>query len=595
MRQKLTFFLHTLLFKMIAIFLITSLVPAYIVVRFIPQYYNNVMTENINLLTNTVVEASVTNIRTYMDDLERLLVVPYMDSSIMKSIYTLKEGFQGRTVDERDRLEAQRILNKTLPSYTQYARQDIIGTLLCFDEKNALALYRDRSSLVEEFDFSKENWYQSVWDANGRNVFISTHNQNYLRHQTNRQVFSVARLIKDLDTKLPIAIIKIDVDKNLLSTIMEDIQLNVYSIMTVVDQNGEMLYSNKPLDDVIMGELRENKAKINSGQVYDVISHKVEETGWEVKALVSETEYQQQIIKLQITVIIIYFVALAAAVLLYGYLSSRITRPLKSISLKMKEVENGNFNVRFHAKNKDEIARLGNSFNIMTERLNHLINQEYKAVIAAQKAEYYALQSQIEPHFLYNVLNSMVGINRMGDKRLLEETINSLAGMLRYMTRQSDTATVREEFDMLEQYCSLQKLRLQERFFYKIEASEEVQSHYIPKLLIQPLVENSIIHGIEPTGETGIVTVKACRTEDCMLYIVVEDTGCGFDLKKVTEEKESVGIANVISRLHLLDEKAEVNMVSEPGKGSRIILKIPINLEESVWNAGVANENNSDG
>ncbi len=581
MKRKTIPLFQTLLFKMIVIFFVTSMVPAYIVAFFIPRYYNRIMTENIDLLTDTVVNAAVTNIKTYVDDVERLLIAPYIDEAIMNSIYVLKDGFEGKEIEEKDILDAKRILSRTLPGYTQYSRQDVVGTLLCFDDKNAIAIYRDRSNLVKDFDFGKEAWYRRVYEADGKNVFISTHPQNYLRHQKNRQVFSVARLIKDLDTKQVLAMIKIDVDKNLLSTIMKDIRLNVSSVMTVVDADGQVLYSNEEVDEKVRTALLQNRDQVESGgQLYRIVTGKVEETGWSVKALVSETEYLGQISAMQKRVIGIYLIALAAAVCFYGGLSSHITRPLKVIASKMQDVENGNFEVRFHVEKNDEIAVLGNSFNLMVERLNLLINREYKAVIEAQKARYHALQSQIEPHFLYNVLNSMVGINRMGDRKLLEETINSLAGMLRYMTVQKDYNSVEEEFAVLRQYCSLQKLRMQKRLEYTIETEERVKEVMIPRLLIQPLVENAIIHGIDPGGEKGEVHVSAKEAADGMLEITVEDTGCGFDLDEALKNEKSIALSNIISRVKFMDERAEVKMESEKEKGSCIRLRIPIQKGE---------------
>lgn len=582
-RKKRIPLFQTLLFKMILIFFATSMVPACIVIVFIPRYYNQIMTENIELLTNAVVNAAVTNINTYIDDVERLLIAPYIDESIRNSIYVLKDDFGGKEVAEKDVLEAKRILNRTLPGYTQYSRQDVVGTLLCFDEKNAIAIYRDRSNLVRDFDFAKESWYQRVCEADGRTVFISRHPQNYLRHQTDRQVFSVARLIKDLDTKQVLAMIKIDVDKNLLSTIMKDIRLNVSSVMTVVDSNGELLYANQAVDKDVAEALKEEQDSIwSNGQLYRVISEQVAKTGWRIKVLVSETEYLGQIRSMQKKVIGIYLIALAAAVCLYGYLSNHITKPLKVISKKMQEVENGNFEVRFHVAKNDEIALLGNSFNLMTERLNLLINQKYKAVIAEQKAKYHALQSQIEPHFLYNVLNSMVGINRMGDKKLLEETILSLAGMLRYMTKQGDQSSVEEELGMLQQYCSLQKLRMQNRFSYTITWEEQIKRALIPKLLVQPLVENAIIHGIEPTGESGEIYVSARLAADAMVEIMVQDTGCGFDQTEAVSDSGSIALSNIMSRVQYMGERAEVKISSEKGKGTTVMLRIPQQREEKA-------------
>lgn len=570
---------HSILFKMITVFLIVLIFPAFIVVIYIPYYYNSSMVRNTDNLFGTVMDMTAKNINTYVMDLERLAVVPYMNDSIMRAFYTLKETNQGEDIPMSERLNAKRVLEQTFPNYMQNARQDITGTLVCFDGKNAFSVYKDNRSLVSNYDFAAQDWYQRAYKADGKTVFISSHQQDYLIGKDSESIFSVVKLIKDLDTKQPIAVVKADASTKILSSILDGVKLPVTSIIVVSDNHGNIICTNHPLSDGIRLGIAKNQTIIDIDRdIYSVISQPIERTEWKVMMIVSQTEYRQHTQWMQWNVILLYTLASVISIFFYVYFSNRITKPLRAMVDVMAKVEKGDFTARVKVKKHDEIASLGNAFNLMTQQLNQLINQEYKAIIAEQKAEYHALQSQIEPHFLYNTLNSLIGMNRMHDHDLLEKAILSLTGMLRYVTEQADSTTIQAELLMIEQYCCLQKFRFQNRFDYKIEMQKDVIGKIIPKLLIQPLVENAIIHGIEPSDKPCRLLVKV--TEQIVesqkrLIIIVEDNGIGFDTGCIRDSTH-VGLCNVLNRLKYFCPDALANVKSQPGVGTTITMVIPM-------------------
>ncbi len=570
---------HSILFKMIIVFLTALILPALIVVIYIPYYYNSNMVRNTDNLFGTVMDMTAKNINTYVEDLERLTVVPYMNDSIMKAFYTLKGINQGKDIPMAERLSAQRVLEQTLPNYMQNARQDITGTLVCFGGKNAFSVYKDNRSLVRNYDFAEQDWYQKAYKADGKTVFISSHQQDYLIGKGGESIFSVVKLIKDLDTKQPIAVVKADASTRILSSILDGVKLSVASIIVICDNNGNVICTNHPLNAGIRLGITEKRTTIDSDrEVYSVISQPIERTEWKIMMLVSQTEYQQHIQWMQWNVILLYALASVISIFLYVCFSNRIVKPLRAMVDVMAKVEKGDFSARVKVQKHDEIASLGNAFNLMTQQLNQLINQEYKSIIAEQKAEYRALQSQIEPHFLYNTLNSMIGMNRLHDHDLLEKAILSLTGMLRYVTEQADSTTMQAELLMIVQYCCLQKLRFQSRFDYEIEMEKAVADQMIPKLLIQPLVENAIIHGIEPSDKPCRLFVKAAEQMEAgkkKLVIIVEDTGVGFDTECIRDNTH-VGLSNVMNRLKYFCPDAFVNVKSQSGVGTKITMLIPM-------------------
>lgn len=260
-------------------------------------------------------------------------------------------------------------------------------------------------------------------------------------------------------------------------------------------------------------------------------------------------------------------------VIVFFLLSKWIIRPFKEIIWTMKKVEKGNLQTRLQVRGTDEVAQIGLAFNRMINQVEELIVREYQAKFNQQQAEYRSLQAQIQPHFLYNILNGFIGLNRIGEHEKLEESIIHLSKMLRYILAGRDWTSVKEECDFLTWYCQLQQLRFQDRLQYHIRYDTESMSVPIPKLLLQPLVENSIIHGIEPLNQQRELNVDVHMMNNHTLVISVTDNGTGFDASKAGK---SVGLTNVKERLYLAYPEGEFALDSKIGEGTRIHIQIPI-------------------
>lgn len=187
------------------------------------------------------------------------------------------------------------------------------------------------------------------------------------------------------------------------------------------------------------------------------------------------------------------------------------------------------------------------------------------ALAARRDAEFMALQSQIQPHFFYNILNGFVALNRMGERKRLEISLHALKDMLRYTIEHERWATVAEEFAFVERYSALQKLRFEERLDVSIDLPPAVAGVRVPKLILQPLVENAVIHGLEPVARPVRVGVSA-REDGADIVLRVEDDGAGCE-PYAPGTREGVGIGNVRERLALLFREAGLSLSGAPGEG----------------------------
>lgn len=197
---------------------------------------------------------------------------------------------------------------------------------------------------------------------------------------------------------------------------------------------------------------------------------------------------------------------------------------------------------------------------------------KYRQLIELREAEYQSLQAQIQPHFLYNILNGLVGLNRMGDRRGVESAVLDLKDLLRYTLDPGHTVTLDAELGFIRKYFDLQKLRFGERFDYSIDCPPGTGTLPVPKLLLQPLAENALIHGIEPWPEAGRVELKAERGTSGV-RIVVQDNGAGFDPQR-HDPTTRVGLLNVTRRLELAYPGSGFRIDSAPGRGCTVQIDI---------------------
>lgn len=201
---------------------------------------------------------------------------------------------------------------------------------------------------------------------------------------------------------------------------------------------------------------------------------------------------------------------------------------------------------------------------------------KYQELLERRDARYQALQSQVQPHFLYNILGVLLGLNRSGETEKITSTVSALKDMLRYIQSQNSWTSLEEECQFIEQYCLLQKIRFGERFSYSLSIDDKARNFQIPRLLLQPLVENSVIHGIEPLEEGGNLTISCKSTRikgEKGISLTIEDNGVGFDSDNMNR-KMNVGLLNVQQRLKIVYPESIFSIESKINDGTVIRIEI---------------------
>ena len=317
-----------------------------------------------------------------------------------------------------------------------------------------------------------------------------------------------------------------------------------------------------------------------------------EDTGWTAVGVV----YTEELLQMQGAMIRSYAAigacALTVALVIAFLLSKSITQPIHALQHTMHQVEQGDLSVRCGVTAGNELGQLSDSFNHMIATTQSLMDETARVAEQKRISEWRALQAQIQPHFLYNTLDSIIWMSHAGRNEEVVEMTSALASLLRRsIGTGSDTNTLAQEMDHVKSYLTIQKMRYNEKLRYTLDMDPQTADCLLPKLILQPLVENAIYHGIKVKQTGGTVRVESLLEEDRLL-ITVEDDGVGmteeqiariFEPKLSDAESTKIGVCNVNERLqYYFGSEASMRYYSTPGKRTMVMLVLPIVREKEA-------------
>lgn len=287
--------------------------------------------------------------------------------------------------------------------------------------------------------------------------------------------------------------------------------------------------------------------------------------------------------------------------LMFAYwFSLSMTRPIQKLTFAAKELSRGRFDIQIDIPSNDEISFLAKTFDRMRININNLISEiQHKAQLESElqesrlllkESQLRSLQSQINPHFLFNTLDTLSKKAYLEGSQQTSDLIVSVANLLRYNLRNMDRAvTLQDEVEVLLQYIDIQKARFTDRLRFVQEVDETALFYQIPSLTLQPIIENSVIHAVEPSEEGGTVIFRIYQRDD-RIMVEIEDDGAGISEKKIKKmlndtppepakgkgHSTGIGFSNVVRRLRLFYGREDIiDIVSRPGEGTKVILQLP--------------------
>lgn len=409
------------------------------------------------------------------------------------------------------------------------------------------------SGLYDELDKSIGSkikslpWLEEARKRNGTKFLLPPFTDIWSSKEV-KNVFSLVRIIRDPSDE--IGFMEIQQDAGKLKDICDIKGENSLKIL-VVDEQGNRVYSNSESNDPDISYyssiVKANKSlsvinAVSPKGISEIISFEHSDyTGWTVMAIQNKAELFSGLTMLR-NIIMFLGIGIILITLLFFYIfSKQLTSPLKQLRKTMEDINIDNLPERIPVRHEnDEIQALNTAFQRMRTRLNQAIEHELQSRSLQMKAQFDALQAQINPHFLYNMLGVIANMGEEAEQDRIATTCRSLAKMLRYSTSSKKAhASIGEEIEHLSNYMSLMKKRFEQRIEYTIKIDERMLDILLPKLTIQPLVENSISHGFENCPDTMKITVVGTLSEDTW-QIVITDNGSGFNPNTLDDIKEKI-------------------------------------------------------
>ena len=267
-----------------------------------------------------------------------------------------------------------------------------------------------------------------------------------------------------------------------------------------------------------------------------------EATGWTAVGVAYTQELLRSQDRIYKTYLLIAAAALVLALVFALQLSRSIAEPIRRLMQTMRRVEEGDLHVRSQVSSRTELGQLSDSFDHMIAKTAELMDERLRSEEQKRKSEWKALQAQIQPHFLYNTLDSIIWMSHAGRNEEVVEMTSALALLLRSSIGDgSDTNTLKKEIAHVRSYLTIQKMRYNEKLRYEIDLDPQTEDCLLPKLILQPLVENAIYHGIKVKQQGGTVRIESLLEEDRLL-ITVEDDGVGMTPEQLGNHSRQEGV-----------------------------------------------------
>jgi len=438
--------------------------------------------------------------------------------------------------------------------------------------------------------FLQDRSLKILWSA-PRDVNVFSDSNNVYK------IISLYRWIFDPYRNIPIGIVRIDIDSAVFNKILSEYNYLSNSTILLVDRNGVIISGN---GDNHIGKNISSIYNITTDSLFDrndlnvpieindsmhyIISSSAAINGWRILNIIPSSSIEAQASSIKQYVLIVTVICISFSFLLSFIISFLITRPLNRLTEVMKRVRDGNIDVKFDVTTNDEIALLGKSFNEMTMNIKYLIQKNSEIQRQENISELLYLQSQINPHFLYNTLDSIRWTARKNQDIQVSQQIEMLSNMFRYyLNSNNHYVTFQKEVEHIKNYLEIQKFRFKDKITFDLRFDERLMDLYTIKLVLQPLVENSIIHGLENKLEDGLLSITGNIVDDTVM-IVVEDNGIGTDqefiihqLNNKTKGEKLFALKNINDRLKLhFGQRYGIEFHSVLGRGTRVTLKLPI-------------------
>lgn len=542
----------------------------------------------VNQQTSTIsslLRLETQNIDSYLSEIDRYSLLLRHEESFMQIINNRQP------LSYEDALVVQTLLRSNFDSRTDLIsyRLYLVKKSMYFEidaakHKVQSFIKNDISTLPNYSDFTVGRFYKYLKPTQDPDSFL---------------VFY--RTIIDIETQEPLAIVELTFDTSFIRALISD-RKDALELFSYVDDKGQLYYTNNDrlinqryIDHSLPNVKTTSKGTVQTdidGESYLVVSNTSLKYGYTLYNFKPLAQLDRQISDTRNISLALGFLSITVTTILAILLIRLVTTPLTTLAHQLRDVGSGNFTTPTHVGGSLEITKLAQDFNSMIYQIDDLINKTYKSELNEKTSRLIALEAQLNPHFLYNTLQAISAEAIINHQPKINYMVTALASIMRYTIKGGDFVTLSDELKYVNDYLLLQKARFEDNLSYELSIPEAAKGYFIPKISIQTLVENSIIHGMK--GTVDHVHVKILGKIDAdTISIIVSDNGCGIDPKKLEQIRNDfnasrtaenrtnhIGLLNLYSRIQLLySNKASLEIESSVSDSTVVTLTIPIYTE----------------
>lgn len=568
-------------YKIMVICITVIILP--VLVMTISSYYSSerLLAQNYTNLLNDLAKQTNIRIDEFLKEIEKITLLA--SNGLSDNLSATHEGsfpIQDflRKGDEQHEIAAYNILMNYI------MMKDRVFSIYLYNLNGGKDLFVSPNQPIDpDFKVANELWFKKFMHENDRTITLTTR----IYEQLENKILAVshARKIHDVASGELLGVIVVSIDIKFIEIVNRNLQEGLRSRFMIVDENDKIVYN---VNERLIGTLfRDNVRPPESLNV--VVTSPLSQQKWTTYLYMplDELTADGKILGHNLVTLSIVLVLFAAIISIF--LSHVITTPIKKLLRNISLVEKGQFEQVEHIRSRDEIGHLSVRFNKMSHELKRMVERMQQEEIEKAKAEMRALHDQIKPHFLYNTLGSVKWIASMQQADKIVEMTDALISMLRYATRSDGTlVTIREEIDNIANYVTIQNVRYYDCIQMKYEIEDRLLDYRMPKMILQPIVENAIFHGLAEIEEDGIIAIRI-QPQGSDIVIEVCDNGIGMDqhtIQNFMEDKleadkgTGIGLHNVQRRIQLHFGKSYgIQVASQIGEGTTFTILLPAIIE----------------
>lgn len=567
--------------KLIITYILLTVVPISLLGYISYYQYTKSIEEQVGEYIPKILDQANENIDKQMAELTYAPELLYNSSQVLSILR--KNSYPTRSEFLNDRF----IVNSYLSSTYFTEKNSLLGVFVWTKQR----LFS--STAVSYTGFEKEpEWLEKEG--------IILQHETDLRFKGKPPFFLIVKQIQDLENRRNIGTIAIAVQLSFIEKVLLNIKDQDEAEIWIMNRQGRVIYHTNPeqigaVEDmtkfpITNGSFRSYK----DGQRMLVSVSEFERMDW-ITVHRIPFKYLTKQADLIRDVMVLFFIVIVLATLMISVLMAwSVSRPIHKLSRLMRNVEKGDFQVDLHIDSKDEIGILARSFNSMVSKIRELVQLNYHIELRQKQAELYALQSQINPHFMYNTLETISMAVEEDEKETVVKMVTLLGKMLRFSLSNKDRIVAMDkEVEHINNYLSIQKYRFEQRLNFTINAEIELHQYYSPKFILQPIIENCIKHGLETRKGLSInirvSKINGIRPETEDIAISIRDSGTGINsetLEKIQELLKSDPIAKRDSGFGLINVHARIVMMfgaeyglaveSKQHEGTEVVIRIPV-------------------